>query len=63
MEVSGQASGSYSFTPWETAPGAYLMGWVGPRAGLDVMENGKKISCSRRGSNTYFLVIDERVHM
>jgi hypothetical protein len=36
---------SYPFTAWEILPGTHWVGgWVGPRAGLDVMEK-HKMSC------------------
>jgi hypothetical protein len=41
MEVSGQERPG-RFTPWERAPGTHCIGgWVGPRAGLDAVENRK----------------------
>jgi hypothetical protein len=43
--------GGGCFTPWEGAPGThYIGGWVGPGAGLDVVEK-KEISCPCQESN------------
>jgi hypothetical protein len=45
------ASRPCCFTPGKTAPGTHCIGgWVGPKAGLDVMEKSK-ISCTYRESN------------
>jgi hypothetical protein len=47
----------FYFTPEETAPGThYIQGWVGPRAGLDVMEK-RKISCPYQELNPDLMVI------
>jgi hypothetical protein len=35
------------FTPWEIAPGTHLIGWVGPRVGLDVLEKRKILICRK----------------
>jgi hypothetical protein len=44
MEVS-EWSRPDRFTPGERAPGAHWTGgWVGPRAGLDAMENRKSVA-------------------
>jgi hypothetical protein len=51
-----------SFTPLllfsgETAPGThYIEGWVGPGAGLEVVEK-RKISCLYQESNTFFNIL------
>lgn len=48
MKIHGQ----WKFTSGETAPGTHYMGsWVGPGAGLDVMDERS------RESNPYTLVI------
>jgi hypothetical protein len=57
MEFSGQLDASAVFTSGETAHGTHWIGgWVGPRAGLDIMEKGK-ISFSYQESNPYSLVV------
>jgi len=39
------------FTPRERAPGTHLLGWVGPRAGLDLVER-RKIILASSGTRT-----------
>jgi hypothetical protein len=51
------ASLSCRFTPREAAPGTRCIGgWLGPRAGLDIMEK-RQISCPYRESNPDFSVV------
>jgi hypothetical protein len=50
MEVSGKHH-TLATLPPGNIPNAHLIkGWVGPRAGLDVLEN-RKISCLYQDSN------------
>jgi hypothetical protein len=46
MEVSGQLHARAVLPPGERAPNTHwLGGWVGPRAGLDVVEKTKILHC------------------
>jgi hypothetical protein len=52
--VGGEWSASRSgrFTPEESVPGAHwIEGWVGPRAGLDDMEERKFLTCRNWNSD------------
>jgi hypothetical protein len=48
MNGGGWSASCFYFTPEEMAPGArHIQGWVGPRAGLDVMEKKKSLAPTR----------------
>jgi hypothetical protein len=51
------ASRTRHFTPWDAASDTHCIGYVGPRAGMDVMEKKKYFAATGNGTGTFSIYI------